>query len=160
MDAKEYAHKSVYSMQTALLAVTEVSHKARKNSASCVILLELSRSSLLLLYPWCSSYLQDQPYHVAQRASGLSFHSLTTGVSQGSVLAPLLFSLYTKLQGFDIRSHSFSYATTYFLLPPKLPRMYWTAFWHLFLDKNLSTLKKTPNWYWWTTALCWTWRWP
>lgn len=93
----------------------------------------------------CSSYLQDWPYHIDWRVSGISLHSFTTGVPQRSVFAPLLFSHYTKLQNLEIRFHGFSYDTQ--LPPPMLPGIYWSPSRHLFLDENSSILRKNQLMY-------------
>ena len=45
---------------------------------------------------WIASYLAGCSYQVMWRGSVSVPHALTAGVSQGSVLGPLLFSIYTK----------------------------------------------------------------
>ena len=60
-------------------------------------------------YSWIASYLASHSYQVTWRGSVSAPHSLTTGVPQGSVLGPLLFSLYTKSLGSVISSHGLSY---------------------------------------------------
>uniref|UniRef100_A0AAQ4NZK3 Reverse transcriptase domain-containing protein n=1 Tax=Gasterosteus aculeatus aculeatus TaxID=481459 RepID=A0AAQ4NZK3_GASAC len=67
--------------------------------------LGVSGSALSLL----SSYLDGRTYRVTWRGSVSEPCPLTTGVPQGSVLGPLLFSLYTNSLGAVIRSHGFSY---------------------------------------------------
>ena len=67
--------------------------------------LGVSGSALSLL----SSYLNDRTYRVTWRGSVSESCPLTTGVPQGSVLGPLLFSLYTKSLGSVIHSDGFSY---------------------------------------------------
>ena len=58
---------------------------------------------------WIVSYIADRSYQVAWRGSVSAPHPLLTGVPQGSVLGPLLFSLYTKSLGSVVKSHGFSY---------------------------------------------------
>ncbi|KAM9452610.1 uncharacterized protein ACWYII_012069 [Salvelinus alpinus] len=60
-------------------------------------------------HAWIASYLTGRSYQVAWRESVSSPRALTTGVPQGSVLGPLLFSLYTKSLGSVITSHGLSY---------------------------------------------------
>ena len=58
---------------------------------------------------WFSSYLTDQTYQVSWKGLLSSPRTLLTGVPQGSVLGPLLFSLYTKTLGAIITAHNLSY---------------------------------------------------
>uniref|UniRef100_A0AAQ4NTG4 Reverse transcriptase domain-containing protein n=1 Tax=Gasterosteus aculeatus aculeatus TaxID=481459 RepID=A0AAQ4NTG4_GASAC len=67
--------------------------------------LGVSGSALSLL----SSYLDGRTYRVTWRGSVSEPCPPTTGVPQGSVLGPLLFSLYTNSLCAVIRSHGFSY---------------------------------------------------
>ena len=119
--------KTGHSTETALLAVSEQLHTARAASLSSVlILLDLSAafytvnhqilisslkdlavsgSALSLL----SSCLNDRTYWITWRGSVSEACPLTIGVPQGSVLVPLLCSLYTNSLGSVIHSHGFSY---------------------------------------------------
>ncbi|KAK9535963.1 hypothetical protein VZT92_005791 [Zoarces viviparus] len=127
LDPHQSGFKVAHSTETALLVVTESLHAARANSLSSVlILLDLSAAfdtvnhqillstlegmgvsgSALSLF---ASYLTGRSYQVTWRGAVSEPHMLTTGVPQGSVLGPLLFSLYTTSLGSVIRSHDFSY---------------------------------------------------
>ena len=127
LDPHQSGFKAGHSTETALLAVTESLRAAGANSLSSVlILLDLSAAfdtvnhqillstlegmgvsgSALSLF---ASYLTERSYQVTLRGSVSEPRRLTTGVPQGSVLGPLLFSLYTTSLGAVIRSHGFSY---------------------------------------------------
>ncbi|KAI4893566.1 hypothetical protein NFI96_021367 [Prochilodus magdalenae] len=66
-------------------------------------------SNLPIGWKWLESYLEDRHYKVAWNGSTSAPCRLSTSVPQGSVLGPLLFSLYTLSFGEVITSHAFSY---------------------------------------------------
>ncbi|KAM9394617.1 uncharacterized protein ACWYII_033223 isoform 2-T2 [Salvelinus alpinus] len=127
LDPNQSGFKTSHSTETALLCITEALRTAKANSlSSALILLDLSAAfdtvnhQILLstlselgisgaAHAWIASYLTGRSYQVAWRESVSSPRALTTGVPQGSVLGPLLFSLYTKSLGSVITSHGLSY---------------------------------------------------
>ncbi|GAA6107052.1 uncharacterized protein tmem132a, partial, partial [Tachysurus ichikawai] len=126
-DPNQSGFKAAHSTETALLDVSEKLHAARSAKLSAVlILLDLSAafdtvnhktllSTLRSLricgsaWKWFASYLEGRSYQVTWRGVTSAPRTLSTGVPQGSVLGPLLFSLYTHSLGEVISSHGFSY---------------------------------------------------
>ncbi len=124
---KKSGFRSGHSAETALLSVTEALRIAKADSKSSVlILLDLSAafdtvnhqillstlSSLDITgipLRWFESYLTGRSFRVAWGGEVSKAHKLVTGVSQGSVLGPLLFSTYTTSLAPIIQAHGFSY---------------------------------------------------
>ncbi len=112
---------------TALLSVTEALRIAKADSKSSVLILldpsaafdtvnhQILLSTLTSLgitgipLLWFESYLNGRSFKVAWGGEVSTEHQLVTGVPQGSVLGPLLFSTYTTLLGPIIQAYGFSY---------------------------------------------------
>ncbi len=127
LDAKQSGFRSGHSTETALLSVTEALRIAKADSKSSVLIrLDLSAgfdtvnhqillstlSSLGITgipLRWFESYLTGRSFRVAWGGEVSKAHQLVTGVPQGSVLGPLLFSTYTTSLGPIIQAHGFSY---------------------------------------------------
>ncbi len=127
LDAKQSGFRSGHSTETALLSVTEALRIAKADcKPSVLILLDLSAafdtvnhqillstlSSLDITgtpLRWFESYLTGLSFGVAWGGELSKEHKLVTGVPQGSVLGPLLFSTYTTSLGPIIQAHGVSY---------------------------------------------------
>uniref|UniRef100_A0A9J7WWP6 Reverse transcriptase domain-containing protein n=1 Tax=Cyprinus carpio carpio TaxID=630221 RepID=A0A9J7WWP6_CYPCA len=125
LDSNQSGFKSGHSTETALLPVTEALRLARAASKSSVlILLDLSAAfdtvnhQILLstlrkmgisgtALQWLNSYLSDRSFMVSWRGEVSKSQQLATGVPQGSVLGPLLFSIYMTSLGSVIQKHGF-----------------------------------------------------
>ncbi len=127
LDSNQSGFRSGHSTETALISVVEALRLARANSKSSIlILLDLSAAfdmvnqqillSTLLAkgisgtaLQWFESYLSDRSFKVSWRGEVSKSQHLTTGVPQGSVFGPLLFSVYMASLGSVIQKHGFSY---------------------------------------------------
>ncbi len=72
---------------------------------STLLAKDISRTA----FQWFESYLSDRSFKVSWRGEVSKSQHLTTGVPQGSVLGPLLFSVYMASLGSVIQKHGFSY---------------------------------------------------
>ncbi len=74
-----------------------------------ILLSTLSSLGITIPLHWFESYLTGRSFRVAWGGEVSKAHQLVTGLPQGSVLEPLLFSTYTTSLGHIIQAHGFSY---------------------------------------------------
>ncbi len=110
LDAKQSGFRSGHSTETALFSVTEALRISKADSKSSVLIqLDLSAAFDTGPLRWFESYLTGRSFRVAWGGEVSKAHQLVTGVLQGSVLGPLLFSTYSTSLGPIIQAHGFSY---------------------------------------------------
>ena len=127
LDDFQSAYRPGHSCETAVLRVlNDVLCSADKGDVTLLVLLDLSAAfdlidhQLLLsrlqhevgmtdtVLAWFRSYLCNRKQHVTVNSSSSTETILTCGVPQGSVLGPVLFSLYTTQLGKIIEDHGLS----------------------------------------------------
>ncbi len=126
LDSNQSGVRSGYSTETALLSVVEDLRLARTASKSSLLILldlfaafdtvnhQILLSTLLrkgisgTALQWFDSYLSDRSFKVSWSGEVSELQHLATGVPQGSVLGPLLFSVYMASLGSVIQKHGFS----------------------------------------------------
>ena len=127
-DKFQSAYRPAHSTETAMLRITnDLLLAADDGQVGCLVLLDLSAafdtidhriflqklSSRLHLSKsavhWFASYLEDRYQKVVIGDETSSNFKLQYGVPQGSVLGPLLFTLYTADLGEIIKKHGLSY---------------------------------------------------
>ena len=123
MEVHQSAYHAFHSTETALLKVkTDVTRAFENQEVACLILLDLSAAfdtinhNILLsrletrlavtgaTLNWFRSYLTERTQAVAigdplSEGSQSAFVSLNSGIPQGAVLGPILFTIYTALIG-------------------------------------------------------------
>jgi retron-type reverse transcriptase len=128
MDAFQSAYREGHSTESALLRVqNDILMELDQGNAMLLVLLDLSAAfdtidhKILLnkLYTkcgmrdtalkWFKSYLSDRTQKVTIGNSHSETESLKYSVPQGSVLGPILFSIYNSPLGEIIRKHIVSY---------------------------------------------------
>ena len=127
-DIFQSAYKKQHSIETALVRVQNDLLMALDSGCSVILLmLDLSAAfdtidhSIMLhrlsfrfgikekALKWFESYLSDRRQAVVVNAKTSSWHSLPFGVPQGSVLGPILFTMYISPLGDLVRQHNVSY---------------------------------------------------
>ncbi len=128
MDKFQSAYREGHSTETALLIVqNDILMELDKGKVVMLVLLDLSAAfdtidhEFLLkrlsrrcdiigtVLKWFQSYLKERTQTVSVGASHSKYETLKYGIPQGSVLGPILFSIYNSSIGEIIEKHNICY---------------------------------------------------
>ena len=134
------AYRPGHSTETALLkVVNDLFLSLNKGNISVLALFDFSSAFDTIDYPihahrlhtdfgltdtvlqWFSSYLTDRTHYVSLSNQCSAFVPVHSGVPQGSVLGPILFTMYTKPLSAIIDSHSIIHHSFADDLQPQMP---------------------------------------
>ena len=102
------AYRQLHSTETALLRVPNDLLQAVDSEGGAILVL-LALSAAFDTIDHQKSYLQDRTQTVQIRSSTSEHVTLKYGVPQGSVLGPILFTMYTTPLGNIIRNHNLDF---------------------------------------------------
>ncbi len=122
LNVNQSGFSSSHSTETALLLVSIALQIAKADSISSVLILRdlsatfktVNHQNLLSAITgsalhWFESYLTGRSFRVFWGVEVSKEHQLVTGFPQGSVIGPLLFTIYTTSLGPIIQANGFSY---------------------------------------------------
>ena len=127
VDTLDYIYTSAWRSLPTILISLDLAAFDTIDHCTLLNRLENSFGATGLALSWIRSYLSNRSQCVAMGTSQSNFVPLNTGVPQGSVLGPLLFSLYTSPVGQLISSYGISHQqyaddTQLFIsIPPAAP---------------------------------------
>ena len=159
------AYRPGHSTETALLkVVNDLLLSLSKGNISVLALLDFSSAFDTIDHPivvhrlhtdigftdtvlqWFSSYLTDRTHYVSLSNHCSAFTTVHSGVPQGSVLGPMLFTMYIKPLSAIIDSHYHTSFICYRCLLPRIEYLsYFTPCSHVYVMSKLGQLRTCLN---------------
>lgn len=127
LEPNQSAYRRQHSTETALLKIhTDIRQALGSNIVVLMAMLDLSSAFDTISHhhllqslsaigiqgsalQWLTSYVYERSQRVMVGGAFSDVRPLTTGVAQGSVLGPMLFTVYTRTLGKLLRSHGMQY---------------------------------------------------